>query len=148
MLTFDAELRGLISLSCFASNRVVDDRRATHLRRDTTINVSYRPRVERKARGPDLVRAVHGETLELHCRFEANPMRGSSVTWYRDGEAIPVDGGRFAAGDDDGSVLRVKSADKSLEGVYSCSARNEASWFEACTVSWRGEIFPQGRMLS
>ena len=38
-----------------------------------------RPRVERRA-SPQMVEAVAGQELVLHCRFEANPMRGSQVS--------------------------------------------------------------------
>ena len=38
-----------------------------------------RPRVERRA-SPQMVEAVLGQELVLHCRFEANPMQGSQVS--------------------------------------------------------------------
>jgi hypothetical protein len=119
--------RGLISLSCFASNRVLDERKGTPLKQDTTISVNYRPRVERKA-SPDMIKAVYGEKLSLYCNFEANPMRGSQVTWYMNGKVIDFSNGvskKYEKGNDDGSVLVVKNVDKSIEALYSCSARNE-----------------------
>ena len=41
--------------------------------------LKHRPRVERRA-SPQMVEAVFGQELVLHCRFEANPMRGSQVS--------------------------------------------------------------------
>ena len=45
-LRFEARRR-LTSLSCFASNKVLDDSKGIPLRRDTTISVNYREERER-----------------------------------------------------------------------------------------------------
>jgi len=77
-LTFQAR-RQLTSLSCFASNKVLDEKKAIHLKRDTTINVKYKPVVEKLAR-IEMVNAVHGEPISLACRFTANPTAGVQVS--------------------------------------------------------------------
>ena len=46
-LTFRAERR-LTSLSCFASNRVIDDAGGVHLKRATTVNVKFRPEIHER----------------------------------------------------------------------------------------------------
>ena len=77
-LTFQAR-RQLTSLSCFASNNVLDEKKAIHLKRDTTINVKYKPVVEKLPR-IEMVNAVHGEPISLACRFTANPTAGVQVS--------------------------------------------------------------------
>lgn len=48
-ITFQAKSQ-LTSLSCFASNKVLDDKKRIHLKKDTTINVKYRPIIEKSTR--------------------------------------------------------------------------------------------------
>ena len=122
-LTFQAK-RQLTSLSCFASNKVLDEKKSIHLKRDTTINVKYKPVVQKLPR-IEMLNAVHGEPISLLCKFTANPASGVKVTWYRNGLVLDRDQSTDKRTDKaDGSVLRM-DADKSLEGLYSCSAENE-----------------------
>lgn len=122
-LTFQAR-RQLTSLSCFASNKVLDEKKAIHLKRDVTINVKYKPVVEKPAR-IETINAVHGEPVSLVCRFTANPTAGVQVSWYRNGILLERDlHDEKRSEKADGSVLRI-DAEKNLEGLYSCSAENE-----------------------
>ena len=125
-LTFQAE-RKLTSLSCFASNRVLDEQKATHLTQATTINVRYKPRVEKQLNMEPIFK-VQGESVTLYCKYEANPVSGTVVTWYREGRRIAAFGqqkqGRFLRASADASILRIESLDTSIEGKYSCAAEN------------------------
>lgn len=130
-LTFQAQ-RKLTSLSCFASNQVLDQKHAVHLKRTTTINVKFRPEIVTETPGgprplPE-IRAVQGETVELVCRFAANPTDGAVVHWYKDGYQLVLGPEHHQelvqGGDRGGSVLRL-DAGPSRRGVYACSAENE-----------------------
>ena len=112
-LTFQAK-RQLTSLSCFASNKVLDEKKAIHLKRDVTILVKYRPVIEKPPR-IETINAVHGEPISLACRFTANPTAGVVVSWFRNGVLLERDDNADRRSDkDDGSVLRL-DAEKSLE---------------------------------
>ena len=106
----------------------MDEKKSIHLKRDTTINVKYKPVVEKLPR-IEMLNAVHGEPISLLCKFTANPASGVKVTWYRNGLVLDRDQSTDKRTDKaDGSVLRM-DADKSLEGLYSCSAENELVTF-------------------
>ena len=54
---------------------------------------------------------VQGESVSLYCRYDANPSPGTVVTWYHDGAVVRfLDGGPYARGAPDASVLRVDDA--------------------------------------
>ena len=57
-LTFEAE-RELTSLSCFASNSVLDNKKETPLKRATNIHVKYRPEIE-LPEGSGVIEALQG----------------------------------------------------------------------------------------
>eukprot|EP00094_Tigriopus_californicus_P006888 TCALIF_06634-PA protein Name:"Similar to HMCN2 Hemicentin-2 (Homo sapiens)" AED:0.02 eAED:0.03 QI:0/0.5/0.28/0.85/1/1/7/253/1111 len=122
-LSFPAE-RKLTSLSCFASNSVLDDKKGLHLKQDTTINVKFAPEIESRS-SVNLLESVHGEEISLVCRYHANPMLGTKVTWFLNGEPIDYELRGFAHESEDNSVLKITEVDKSAQGSYSCSARNE-----------------------
>ncbi len=123
-LTFRAT-RKLTSLSCFASNSVVDEQKVIHLTQATTINVRYKPRIQRPGK-IDAIYKVQGGSITLYCKYEANPASGTIVTWYREGRVLAFDtiGSRFSKASKDASILRVESLEPSIEGRYSCSAEN------------------------
>lgn len=122
-LTFKAERR-LTSLSCFASNMVLDETKATHLTRATTINVKYRPEID-STTPTDLHYAAQGEGVSLECQYEANPMAGTVVHWYKDGHIIDYDPRVFERVGHDSAVLKINPTHTKLSGTYSCSAENE-----------------------
>ena len=57
-LTFEAE-RELTSLSCFASNSVLDNKKETPLKRATNIHVKFRPEIE-LPKGSGVIEALQG----------------------------------------------------------------------------------------
>ena len=61
-LTFEAE-RQLTSLSCFASNSVLDDKKGTPLKRATNIHVKYKPEIEVNDGGPEVIEVVQGMNI-------------------------------------------------------------------------------------
>ena len=60
-LTFEAE-RELTSLSCFASNSVLDNKKETPLKRATNIHVKYPPEIE-LLEGSGVIEALQGKHL-------------------------------------------------------------------------------------
>ena len=119
-LTFKAQ-RQLTSLSCFAYNKVLAQRKGVHLKRATTINVKYKPEIEQKM-GMQVINAIRGEPVIIECRFKANPMHGVRVQWYKDGYKIIKGGERQSS--EEGSSLTIE-AEEAREGTYSCTAENE-----------------------
>ena len=119
-LTFKAQ-RQLTSLSCFAYNKVLATKKGVHLKRATTINVKYRPEIERST-NIHVINAVRGEPVMIECRYKANPMQGTQVTWYKDGYKIILGGERHQTAK--GSTLTI-DAEESRQGKYACSAQNE-----------------------
>ncbi|CAB4056380.1 Speract receptor,Guanylate cyclase 32E,Receptor-type guanylate cyclase gcy-28,Receptor-type guanylate cyclase gcy-1,Receptor-type guanylate cyclase gcy-4,Receptor-type guanylate cyclase gcy-20,Heat-stable enterotoxin receptor,Olfactory guanylyl cyclase GC-D,Atrial natriuretic peptide receptor 2,Atrial natriuretic peptide receptor 1,Receptor-type guanylate cyclase gcy-13,Retinal guanylyl cyclase 2,Receptor-type guanylate cyclase gcy-12,Receptor-type guanylate cyclase gcy-29,Receptor-type guanylate cyclase G len=116
LLTFVTQ-RHLISLSCFASNDLLDRLEGTHLRVDTTINVRYKPRI----RSQELkdIKVFEGETLSINCSYESNPM-DAFVTWYLNGMNISSPGQSR-----DVSLFKLVNITSSMSGVYSCMIENE-----------------------
>ena len=88
-LTFKAQ-RELTSLSCFASNSALDDRKGVHhLKQTTTINVKFKPEIIGKPNGStEIIHAVEGESVTLTCNFKANPMSGANIKWYKNGHLL------------------------------------------------------------
>ena len=60
-LSFEAE-RQLTSLSCFASNSVLDDKKEPPLKRATNIHVKYKPEIEVND-GPKIIEVVQGKNV-------------------------------------------------------------------------------------
>ena len=124
-LTFRAE-RKLTSLSCFASNQVLDEQKGVHLTQATTINVRYRPRID-KAPSVEPTYRVQGESVTLYCKYEANPVSGTLVTWYREGRVVAFgkqEKENFLRASADASILRIGTLERGQEGRYSCAAEN------------------------
>lgn len=87
-LTFSAQ-RELTSLSCFASNKALDERKGVHLVQSTTINVKFKPEVLlTPANKSRIIHAVEGEPLAVTCNFKANPMVGANIKWYKNGHLL------------------------------------------------------------
>ena len=86
-LTFSAQ-RELTSLSCFASNKALDERKGVHLKQTTTINVKFKPEIIKVNGSTEIIHAVEGEPLALTCNFKANPMVGANIKWYKNGHLL------------------------------------------------------------
>lgn len=86
-LTFSAQ-RELTSLSCFASNKALDERKGVHLAQTTTINVKFKPEILKPNGTTQIIHAVEGEPLTLTCNFKANPMVGANIKWYKNGHLL------------------------------------------------------------
>ena len=86
-LTFSAQ-RELTSLSCFASNKALDERKGVHLVQSTTINVKFKPEVLLSPNKSRIIHAVEGEPLAVTCNFKANPMVGANIKWFKNGHLL------------------------------------------------------------
>ena len=86
-LTFSAQ-RELTSLSCFASNKALDERKGTHLKQTTTINVKFKPEILKPNGTTEIIHAIEGEVVTLTCNFKANPMVGANIKWYKNGHLL------------------------------------------------------------
>ena len=92
-LTFSAQ-RELTSLSCFASNKALDERKGVHLKQTTTINVKFKPEILKPNGTTEIIHAVEGEVVTLTCNFKANPMVGANIKWYKNGHLMENNQGR------------------------------------------------------
>ena len=123
-VTFKAH-RELTSLSCFASNKAMDDRKSTHLKETTTINVKFSPEVLRPNGSAKVFHAVEGEPLLLECQFRANPSKGAHVKWFRNGHSIELPPHPTSHHTNNKSNnLRIEAA-RATAGLYACSVENE-----------------------
>ena len=95
-----------------------------HLKQDTTINVKYKPEVARKP-SLDIIYSIQDDRVDLYCKYEANPMLGTVVSWYKNGKLITFAEENFERGSEDSSILKIVGVTKESEGVYSCAAENE-----------------------
>ena len=86
-LTFSAQ-RELTSLSCFASNKALDERKGVHLKQTTTINVKFKPEILKPNGTTEIIHAIEGEVVTLTCNFKANPMVGANIKWYKNGHLL------------------------------------------------------------
>ena len=121
-LTFKAGRNKLTSVSCWASNKVTN---GTHLKEAAAINIYYSPEILPVAL--EVHKILQGDTMRLECRYEASPVLGTRITWYRDGDRIDfkTDAGKFDISHrEDGSLIEIKAVDRSVEGRFSCSAKN------------------------
>ena len=103
-VTFKAT-RELASLSCLATNKVMDDQqvKTSHLKlcfaykpgtglqmdplaASSTVNVRYKPEIVVK--GLDIVYIVLGEDFVLNCSYSANPTVTAQVLWYKNGKML------------------------------------------------------------
>ncbi|KAG8232214.1 hypothetical protein J437_LFUL010516, partial [Ladona fulva] len=87
---------------------------------------------------PDNSTLNESSDVSIVCSFEANPPTPKSITWYRDGKELTIDGDRlemletetFATSDSGPSpwgrsVLSVKNASRDDRGAYTCVPENE-----------------------
>ena len=67
--------------------------------------------------------------MTLRCKFNANPMQGVNINWYKDGAKIEFSEARDATFSMDNSQngfakLKFTAMPTSTEGKYACSAEN------------------------
>ena len=75
-------------MSCFASNKALDERKGTHLKQTTTINVKFKPEILKPNGTTEIIHAIEGEVVTLTCNFKANPMVGANIKWYKNGHLL------------------------------------------------------------
>ena len=120
-VTFKAT-RELTSLSCFATNKVMDDQKVDvfkancnqalscqmdHLAASSTVNVKYKPEIV--VRGLDIVYIVLGDDFALNCSYNANPSVTAKVVWYKNGKRLDYKQVKMRNLTMDGSVIKMIS---------------------------------------
>ena len=68
---------------------------------------------------------MQDDRVDLYCKYEANPMLGTVVSWYQNGKLITFAEPVYERGSEDSSILKIVGVAKDSEGVYSCAAENE-----------------------
>uniref|UniRef100_A0A1B6E6D7 Ig-like domain-containing protein n=1 Tax=Clastoptera arizonana TaxID=38151 RepID=A0A1B6E6D7_9HEMI len=112
------------SLSCEATNLVMQMRNEWPMRADLKLEVMFPPLVEIV---PDAIVLNETEEISLYCFFVANPTNAKPPKWFRDDvELIPVDylhSSEEVASDN--TSLKIRNASRHDQGMYTCMVENE-----------------------
>ncbi|XP_023321779.1 nectin-4 [Eurytemora carolleeae] len=108
--------RELASISCFASNKVMDDKKISHLSRSANLNVKFPPEISRKGRATDEIYKVLNENITLICPYTANPNQ-VNVSWYRNSELLDFDKFNVKSLSSDNSKITLQNSKSSLSDI-------------------------------
>ncbi|XP_054282602.1 hemicentin-1-like isoform X3 [Macrosteles quadrilineatus] len=119
------------SLTCEATNDVMESRNEVPMRDNIKLEVMYPPIVTVY---PENITVNESMNITILCHYEANPSSLRSIKWLRNNEVIKAQEGgeRSPTGADedsvdglDGTVLTVKTATRNHHGIYTCMLENE-----------------------
>ncbi|XP_054284692.1 hemicentin-2-like isoform X5 [Macrosteles quadrilineatus] len=119
------------SLTCEATNDVMESRNEVPMRDNIKLEVMYPPIVTVY---PENITVNESMNITILCHYEANPSTLRSIKWLRNNEVIKAQEGgeRSPTGADedsvdglDGTVLTVKTATRNHHGIYTCMLENE-----------------------
>merc|ERR1719354_1492672 len=69
---------------------------------------------------------IEGEDTEIVCSYEANPINGTTITWYKDSEILEeMENLTMMMDEEDGSsILLLLEPARGMSGEYYCQAEN------------------------